>query len=51
MGKRSRKAECQDCACGRRVKLNGWKIPAHVSLETGALCLYSGNTITRMQRN
>lgn len=50
MGKKSRKPKYYDCSCGRKLRLNGVKIPPHKSLQTGELCLSSGDFIPEVKK-
>lgn len=45
MSKPSRKAKYFDCYCGRRLRINGVKIPPHKNMATGVLCPSSGHFI------
>ena len=50
MGKASRKPKYYDCPCGRKLRLDGVKIPAHKDLRTGTLCLSYGGFIPEVKK-
>lgn len=49
MGKKSRKPKYYSCHCGRKLRLNGVKVPAHKALATDRLCPTSGSYIPEVK--
>lgn len=51
MEKKSRKPKYYSCSCGKRLRLNGVKVPVHESLQTRSLCPVSGSFIPEIKHN
>ena len=50
MAKQGRKPKYYNCYCGRKLKINGVRIPRHIDIGTNTLCPSSGDFLPEVKK-